>query len=84
MFCYNRKYVFEKNYELLPIANLKKHIDLNKHLLEIPSEKDVLENGINVGDLNGKLLEKIEELTLYMIEQNERIKQLEEQIKQVK
>ncbi len=69
--------VFNKEYKLLPISELESFIAVNKHLPEIPSEKEVLEKGVNLGDLNALLLKKIEELTLYVIElkkENEEIK----------
>lgn len=68
-------FVFDKNYELPTLEEVEKYIKMNGHLSEIPSEKEVIENGINLGEMNKKLLQKIEELTLYMIEQNQKIKQ---------
>ncbi|PWB18646.1 cell wall anchor protein, partial [Flavobacterium sp. HTF] len=50
------------------------------HLENIPSEEEVLKNGINLGEMNSKLLQKIEELTLYSIDQN---KKIEEQAKEI-
>ncbi|KDN54710.1 prefoldin domain-containing protein [Flavobacterium seoulense] len=61
-------FVFKKEYNLPTLEEVEKHIKENGHLENIPSEKEVLENGINVGEMNVKLLQKIEELTLYMIE----------------
>ncbi|PSL41757.1 hypothetical protein CLV51_1184, partial [Chitinophaga niastensis] len=49
----------------------------NKHLPEIPSAKEVEKDGLDLGEMNKKLLQKMEELTLYIIEQNKRIEQLE-------
>ena len=62
-------YVFAKNYSLPNIYEVEKFYKINKHLPEIPSEKEVIENGINVGEMENILLKKIEELTLYMVEQ---------------
>ncbi|KDN54712.1 hypothetical protein FEM21_22260 [Flavobacterium seoulense] len=62
-------FVFKKEYNLPTLEEVEKHIKENGHLENIPSEKEVLENGINLGEMNAKLLQKIEELTLYMIEQ---------------
>jgi hypothetical protein len=77
-------FVFDKNYNLPKLSDVEKHINDKQHLPGIPSEKEVLENGVNVVDMQAKLLQKIEELTLYVIdlkkeneEQNERIKELE-------
>lgn len=70
-------YVFDNNYKLEPLANVEKFINQNKHLPNIPSAKEVEKSGIELGEMNRKLLEKIEELTLYIIEQNKRIAALE-------
>ncbi|MEO1255746.1 MAG: hypothetical protein AAFY41_12825, partial [Bacteroidota bacterium] len=69
-------FVFEKDYNLLTLREVEKHIDEKGHLPEIPSEAEVNENGINLGEMNAKLLQKIEELTLYLIEQNKQINAL--------
>jgi hypothetical protein len=81
-------YVFEKSYPLPTLEEVKSYIDENKHLPEIPSAKEMEENGVNVGEMNMLLLKKIEELTLYVIELKkidhahaERILDLEEKIK---
>ena len=57
--------------------NLIEYIEKNKHLPGIPSEEEVKENGINLGEMNALLLKKIEELTLYIIKQEKRITALE-------
>lgn len=70
-------FVFKKEYNLPTLEEVEKHIAEKGHLENIPSEEEVLKNGINVGEMNAKLLQKIEELTLYMIEmkkENERVK----------
>lgn len=72
-------YVFEDNYELTPLPELEKFINENKHLPEIPSESDVCEDGINLSEFNILLLKKVEELTLYTIELNKKIEQLEKE-----
>ena len=75
-------YVFEDSYELMDLNVVEGFIMENGHLPEIPSAKDVEANqGIELGEMNRKLLQKIEELTLYVIEQNKRIKALEEGVK---
>lgn len=75
-------YVFGEDYKLLPIEDLEKSIRQNKHLPNIPSAADITaEKGFEVGDMNRRLLEKVEELTLYIIELNKRIKLLEEKEK---
>ena len=55
-------FVFEKDYDLRTLAEVEKHITEHGHLPEIPSEAEVTENGINLGEMNAKLLQKIEEL----------------------
>lgn len=66
-------FVFAENYKLPTLAEVEKHIKEHKHLPNIPSEAEVTENGISVGEMQAKLLQKIEELTLYVIEQNKKI-----------
>lgn len=61
-------YVFSEDYNLKPLEEVEKHIDEFHHLPGIPSEKEVKDKGINLGDINALMLEKIEELTLYMID----------------
>ena len=63
-------FVFRKEYELPTLADVEKHIVEKGHLQNIPSEEEVLKNGISLGEMNAKLLQKIEELTMYAIEQN--------------
>lgn len=70
-------FVFEDDYNLTNINELEYFILKNKHLPDMPSAKEVEENGVNLGEINSKLLQKIEELTLYIIEQDKRIKNLE-------
>jgi hypothetical protein len=70
-------YVFEDNYELKTLEELETFIRVNKHLPGIPSAAEVEDKGLNAGEMQTKLLEKIEELTLYAIEfkkENERLK----------
>ncbi|MGG5904827.1 hypothetical protein [Sphingobacterium daejeonense] len=67
-------HVFEDEYKLMPIDTLKKYINLNNHLPEIPSDQDMKVKGLNIGDFQIDLLKKKEELTLYIIESNETIK----------
>ncbi|MEQ8359412.1 MAG: tail fiber protein [Cytophagales bacterium] len=75
-------YVFQKDYPLTPLSELKTYIDQNKHLPEIPSAKEMEEKGINLKEMNLKLLQKIEELTLHIINQEQRILQLEKDKKE--
>ena len=81
-------FVFEKDYNLPKLEEVEKHIKEKKHLPEIASAKVMEKEGVNVGEFQIKLLQKIEELTLYLIEQNkqlqvqkDKIEQLEKQLK---
>nr|WP_320120078.1 hypothetical protein [uncultured Marinifilum sp.] len=76
-------FVFEDDYQLRSLSEVKEFIDENKHLPDIPSEKQVKEEGISVGEMNAKLLQKIEELTLYLLEQNQRLDAQESKIKEL-
>ena len=66
-------FVFEPAYHLFPLADLKKYIDQNHHLPEIASAKEMQTDGLNVGENQIKLLQKIEELTLYAITSDKQI-----------
>ena len=70
-------YVFEKDYELMELDKLEKYLKDNKHLPEIPSAKEIKENGIELAEMNMLLLKKVEELTLYILQQEKRIEKLE-------
>ncbi len=74
-------YVFEESYNLPTLQQVEAHISENGHLINIPSAAEVEENGILLGEMNAKLLEKIEELTLYTIAQEKQLKTQEEKIK---
>ncbi|WP_347922491.1 hypothetical protein [Pontimicrobium sp. SW4] len=67
-------YVFNADYDLTSLETLQNYITKNKHLPNIPSAKEMEANGIELGVMNMKLLEKIEELTLYTLEQEEKLK----------
>lgn len=71
-------YVFDNNYKLKPLSEVEAFVKANHHLPNIPSAKEISERGNNMGDTDRLLLEKIEELTLYIIAQDKRIKELEE------
>lgn len=78
-------YVFNKDYNLMSLASLEVFIKKNNHLPNIPSAQEVKENGgIELGEMNAKLLEKIEELTLHMIEMNKRMQNLEKENESLK
>ncbi|MBO0592798.1 fibronectin type III domain-containing protein [Cellulophaga sp. E16_2] len=76
-------YVFDKKYELPSLEQVEKHINENGYLMHMPSASEVEENGILIGEMNAKLLRKIEELTLYTITQEKKIKLLEQQVEAI-
>lgn len=69
-------FVFQEGYQLLSIDSLSNYIKLNKHLPNMPSESEVLDSGVNVGNMQALQQQKIEELTLYTIEQQNEISKL--------
>jgi hypothetical protein len=78
-------YVFNDNYNLLSIDEFEKSLKKNRHLPGIPSAQEVADKGgYHVGDLQKKMLEKIEELSLYILELNNRVKTLEEENRKLK
>jgi len=68
-------FVFEKGYKLLPIEHVANYVQENKHLPDIPSANEMVKNGVSMGDMQVKLLQKVEELTLYVIELKKGINQ---------
>ena len=77
-------FVFEENYNLPTLQEVEKHIREKGHLKDIPSAKDVEENGIYLGEMNAKLLQKIEELMLYTIQLKKEVENLKSEIKILK
>lgn len=73
-------FVFDKSYNLRPLSEVQAFIQQNKHLPEIPSAAEMQEKGVNMNDLQIQLLQKVEELTLYILQQEQRIKDLENQL----
>lgn len=74
-------YVFDSAYNLKSLREVETFVKNNQHLPEIPSAKEVSENGLDLGDMQARLLRKIEELTLHMIEQEKKIASQEEKMK---
>lgn len=72
--------VFDKKYKLMSLKDIESYIQTNKHLPELPSEAEVVENGIDVGEMQKLQMQKIEELTLHLIEQEKKIEALEKKI----
>ncbi len=64
-------YVFEDGYRLMSLGELKEYVALEKHLPNVPSSEEIRKNGLNLSQFQMRLLEKIEELTLYTLEQQE-------------
>nr|WP_286943714.1 fibronectin type III domain-containing protein [Allomuricauda sp.] len=74
-------YVFDKDYQLMTLGEIRKHIEEKGHLPNMPSAKEVQANGVELGEMNNLLLEKIEELTLYILELDKKVETQKEQIK---
>jgi hypothetical protein len=72
-------HIFYSNYCLMPLSEVETFVKENKHLPEIPSEKQMVQEGLNVNEMQIKLLQKIEELTLYVIEQDKKIEILQKE-----
>jgi len=76
-------FVFADDYNLPTLKEVKLHINENKHLPGIPTESEVHANGVDLGEMQVKLLQKIEELTLYAIQQQETIDKLSSRIEEL-
>jgi hypothetical protein len=74
-------FVFDNNYHLMPLDELSEYVQQNKHLPEVESAAEMEQDGVTMGEMQIKLLQKIEELTLYIIQQEQRIKDLESKLK---
>jgi len=74
-------YTFKKEYYLMPLAELKTYVGKNQHLPEMPSAAQVAKDGINLGEMNSLLLKKVEELTLYLIDKEKQVNDLNAKIK---
>ncbi len=77
-------FVFEPDYKLPDLNELEKFVKTNKHLPEIATAKEMVENGVNVGELNIKLLQKVEELTLYLIEKEKQLQNQENKVNELR
>ena len=76
-------HVLKEGYKLLPLKELQDFIAKNGHLPDVLSEKEVREKGYNIAEMQGVLLKKIEELTLYTLEQQKCIDRLEQKIQEL-
>ena len=74
-------YVFGDDYKLMNLTDLSNFVKTNKHLPEVTPAAQMENEGINLSEMNALLLKKVEELTLYMIQQNQKIENLENKIK---
>ncbi|WP_157717586.1 hypothetical protein [Roseivirga spongicola] len=77
-------FVFGKTYNLMSLEELEAFIELEGHLPNIPKEDDVINSGIELGDMNKRLLQKIEELTLHMIQQNKELIKVNKELAELK
>ena len=77
-------FVFKQNYKLPTLREVEEHIKEKGRLPNVPSEQEVKANGINVGETNALLLQKIEELTLYVIQQQKVMEQQQKEIEELK
>lgn len=76
-------FVFDTDYRLRPLSEVQSFIEENKHLPEIQSAVEMQQNGVSVNELQFQLLQKVEELTLYIIEQDKQIKELQQKIEEL-
>lgn len=77
-------YVFEENYNLRPLSEVESYVKENKHLPGVPSAAEISENGMSVSQMSNLLLEKVEELTLHMIELEKENKALKAEMEMLK
>lgn len=73
-------YVFEPDYKLMPLAEVEMFIKKNGHLPEVPTTDEAIANGIELKEMNILLLKKVEELTLYSIQQQKELEELKAQM----
>jgi len=72
------------NYNLMPLKELDQYIWKNKHIPDVPTQDEISKDGMDVYEINAVLLKKVKELTLYIIEKQKQIEQLENTIKKIK
>lgn len=77
-------FVFHPDYQLPSLKEVESYIKANQHLPEIPSAAEVEKEGLDLGEMNKKLLQKVEELTLYIIQLNKKSEALEKSISELK
>lgn len=74
-------YVFKPDYKLMSLKDVERFIQHNQHLPNVPSAEEMAQRGLDVAETSTKLMEKIEELTLYLIEANKKIEELDKKVK---
>jgi hypothetical protein len=77
-------FVFENNYKLRSLKEVETYVNENKHLPDIATAKDMQENGVSVSEMQTKLLQKVEEITIYMIELKKENEELKSEIEKLK
>ena len=77
-------FVFSENYQLPSLKEIETFISNNKHLPAVPSAENMIKNGIELGQMNILLLQKIEELTLHLIKKEKEMEELRDEVKQIK
>jgi hypothetical protein len=77
-------YVFDKKFRLKPLHEVERYIEENKHLPDIPSAAEIQKTGAKLAELSTKMMQKIEELTLYSIEQEKKLEKLQAELTQLK
>ena len=77
-------YVFKSDYKLMPLNDVEKFVKINSHLPEIPSAEEITKDGLKMGEMQNKLLQKVEELTLYVIAQQKQIQSLHTELETLK
>ena len=77
-------YVFDEGYQLMPLSEVESFLKEHKHLPSVPSEQAIKEQGIDLAEMNAKMMEKIEELTLYLIEQNKELEKVKAELETIK
>jgi hypothetical protein len=77
-------HVFNNDYKLMPLTDLEKYVADNKHLPDMPSTKEVMTNGLDLGKTEGLLLKKVEELTLYLFELKKDLDQTKKELAELR
>jgi len=77
-------YVFKKDYSLMPLGEVGKFIDLNHHLPGVPSQEEIKKEGLNLGEMEMIMMQKIEELTLHMIQLEKKNELLKGEVRELK